>query len=168
MSIYTFFRRVKNCIYKMFIAPFIKISFKSCGKNVVVPENCSFSGIENICVGNNVAFGVGFTVLTTKATVIIENDVMFGPNVVIITGDHRIDIKGRTMISITNDEKLRENDQDVVIESDVWIGANVIILKGVRIGTGSVVAAGSVVTRDVMPYSIVGGVPAKLLKMRFE
>ena len=60
-----------------------------------------------------------------------------------------------------------ENDQPVVIEDDVWCAANVTILKGVTIGRGSIVAAGAVVTQSFPPYSVIGGVPAKLLKMRF-
>lgn len=54
------------------------------------------------------------------------------------------------------------------IGNDVWIGANVTILRGVKIGNGSIVAAGSVVTKDVPPYAIVGGIPAKVLKYRFS
>jgi len=68
---------------------------------------------------------------------------------------------------VTDDEKLPENDMPVVIEDDVWCGANVTILKGVTIGHGSVVAAGAVVTKSFPPYSIIGGVPAKLIRMRF-
>ena len=56
----------------------------------------------------------------------------------------------------------------IVVEDDVWIGTNAMILSGVRIGRGSVVAAGSVVVDNVPPYSIVGGVPAKVIKYRFE
>lgn len=55
-----------------------------------------------------------------------------------------------------------------IIGNDVWIGSNVLILQGVHIGNGAVIAAGSVVTKDVMPFSIVGGVPAKLIRYRFE
>lgn len=55
----------------------------------------------------------------------------------------------------------------MVIESDVWIGCNVTILKGVTIGRGSVIAAGAVVAKSCPPYSIVGGVPAKVIKERF-
>ena len=97
----------------------------------------------------------------------IGNDVMLGPNVTIITGDHRIDISGRSMISLTDKDKLPENDQDVVLDGDNWIGANATILKGVRIGYGAVIAAGALVKHDVPPFSIWGGVPAKQLKMRF-
>jgi len=56
----------------------------------------------------------------------------------------------------------------VVIEDDVWIGTNAIILPGRRLGKGSIIAAGAVVTRDVEPYAIVGGNPARLIKRRNE
>ena len=55
----------------------------------------------------------------------------------------------------------------MVIEEDVWCGANVVILKGVTIGRGSIVAAGSVVTKSCPPYSVIGGVPAKVIKRKF-
>jgi acetyltransferase-like isoleucine patch superfamily enzyme len=71
-------------------------------------------------------------------------------------------------MEVTDEEKLPENDQPIVIEDDVWTGANITILKGVTIGHGSVIAAGSVVTRSFPPYSIIGGVPAKLIKRRFS
>jgi acetyltransferase-like isoleucine patch superfamily enzyme len=106
--------------------------------------------------------------MCTRAEIKIGDHVMFGPHVFMITGGHRMDIIGRYMKSIGNNEKLPENDQDIIIEGDNWIGANSIILKGVTIGRGAVVAAGAVVTQDVQPYSIVGGVPAKLIKMRFD
>ncbi len=167
MTVYTLIRRFRTGLYKLLCAPFVKMSFGSCGKKVSVPRECLFSGIENVYVGSRVAFGTGVTVLSTRAKVCIGNDVMFGPNVTIITGDHRIDIPDRTMYSIADSEKLPENDLDVVIENDVWVGANVTILKGVTIHTGSVIAAGSVVTKNVEPYSIVGGVPARLIKKRF-
>ena len=63
--------------------------------------------------------------------------------------------------------ELRDN-RSVVIENDVWIGANVVILPGVTIGNGAIIAAGAVVTKDVPPYAIAGGVPAKIIKYRFE
>ena len=58
-------------------------------------------------------------------------------------------------------------DADVVIEEDVWIGANVTILKGVHIGRGTIIAAGSVVTHSMPAYCVSGGVPAKIIKYRW-
>ena len=79
-----------------------------------------------------------------------------------------MDVIGRYMKDVGHDENLPENDQDIILEGDNWIGANSVILKGVTICRGAVVAAGAVVTQDVPPYSIVGGVPAKIIKMRFD
>ena len=65
-------------------------------------------------------------------------------------------------------DKLPENDLDIIIKDDVWIGANVTILKGITIESGSIIAAGTLVNKDVSQNSIVGGVPAKHLKFRFN
>ncbi|ELA7570041.1 CatB-related O-acetyltransferase [Vibrio alginolyticus] len=67
-----------------------------------------------------------------------------------------------------NEVKYIDSKGEIVIGNDVWIGVNAIILSGVKIGHGSIVAAGSVVTKDVPDYSIVGGNPAKVIKYRFE
>ena len=85
----------------------------------------------------------------------------------IITGDHKY-IPCRYLDTITDDEKTPEADQDVIVDDDVWIGANVTILKGVHIGRSSIVAAGAVVVKDVPEFAIVGGVPAKILKMKWD
>ncbi|MBY7733841.1 CatB-related O-acetyltransferase [Francisella philomiragia] len=58
--------------------------------------------------------------------------------------------------------------ENINIGNDVWIGANVLVIDGVNIGSGAIIAAGSVVTKDVPPYAVVGGVPAKVIKFRFE
>ena len=84
----------------------------------------------------------------------------------IITGNHRIDNIGYFMFDSDNDKR-PEDDRDVIIEGDSWFGINVTILSGVTIGRGSVIAAGAVVTKSCPPYSILGGVPAKVLKYRF-
>ena len=72
------------------------------------------------------------------------------------------------MSEVKGEDKKPENDLPVKFEGDNWIGANVTILKGVTIGFGAVIAAGAVVVQNVFPYSIVGGVPAKLISMRFK
>ncbi len=114
---------------------------------------------------DNVSIGPGATIYTTGTKLIIKHHVIVGFNLTIITGDHNISVVGKYICDVK--EKNPENDLDVVIESDVWIGCNVTILKGVTIGRGSVIAAGAVVTKSCPPYSIVGGVPAKVIKKRF-
>lgn len=140
---------------------------KKHGKNVSIGKHSEITW-QNVSIGNNVYLGPNTKIISTRAEVIMHDNIMFGPGVTIITGDHRYDIVGRTMSSITESEKLPENDQDVEIMSDVWIGANATILKGVTIGEGSIVAACTLVTKDVPQYTIVGGVPAKVIGRRFS
>lgn len=71
--------------------------------------------------------------------------------------------------SINHQQKNQDlMEKDIIIGDDVWVGTNVIIKDGVTIGTGAIIGAGAVVTKDVEPYAIVGGVPAKKIKMRFS
>jgi acetyltransferase-like isoleucine patch superfamily enzyme len=91
---------------------------------------------------------------------------MFGPQVVLIGGGHNTSVVGRFMVDVH--EKRPEDDRGVVIEDDVWVGCRAMILRGARIGRGSIVAAGAVVTKPVPPYSVVGGLPARVLKRRWD
>lgn len=138
--------------------------FRSVGRNVVFSPFSSFS-YQTIAIGNDVFIGPGARFSATDSGITIADKVMFGPQVTMMGGDHRFDVVGRYMFDVK--EKLPESDLPIVIETDVWVGANVVILKGVTVGQGAIIAAGSVVTKDVAPYSIVGGVPAKKLAERF-
>lgn len=89
-----------------------------------------------------------------------------GEDLTIHTGNHAR-ILGLYHDQITESTKPKGYDQDVIVEDDVWIGCRVTILMGVTVGRGSTIAAGSVVTKDVPPYSIVGGVPAKFIKFQY-
>lgn len=145
-----------------------KRAMRHCGKGVYIrPMSSDIKGVENLSVGDGTSIPKGSVIYCTDAPLTIGRKVVFGPRPTIITGDHRIDIIGKHIIDVTVEEKLQENDMPVQIEDGVWVGANVTILKGVTIGRGSVVAAGAVVTRSCPPYSIIGGVPAKIIRARF-
>ena len=88
---------------------------------------------------------------------------MMGTDVTVITRNHRFD-----RIDIPMMRQGFEEEKPVYIGDDVWIGDRVIILPGVHVGNGCVIAAGSVVTKDVAPYTVVGGVPAHFIKERFS
>lgn len=139
--------------------------FKAHGKNFVFDPFGTYT-FRTISVGDDVAISSGATFSATESAITIGNKVMFGPNVTIMGGNHNTSHIGRFMFDVH--DKGPVDDVPVIIEDDVWVGTGAIILKGVRIGRGSIVAAGALVLRDVPPYSIVGGVPAKVLKVRWS
>jgi acetyltransferase-like isoleucine patch superfamily enzyme len=121
--------------------------------------------LESKSIGDYSSIPKGAVFYCTEAPLTIGKKVIFGPNPTIITGDHRIDVIGKFIMD--SNDKLPQNDAPVIIGDDVWTGANITILKGVTIGRGSIIAAGAVVTQSFPAYSIIGGVPAKIIKYRF-
>ncbi|MGG0319931.1 acyltransferase [Priestia megaterium] len=155
-------RIIKNVLVAVsyFLLNSIRISKVERGLNTRIYYNVLIKEPQNIVVGNNTFINNGCLLWgAPKGKIIIGNDVLFGPSVKVIASNH----------GTSRDNLIRCNtwyDGDIVIEDDVWIGANSIILKGVKIGKGAVIAAGTVVNRDIEPYTIVGGVPAKKIKNR--
>lgn len=123
---------------------------------------------NTISVGDDVSLGERPILLAPRSYIKIGNHVMFGPEVTIRGGSHVIDYVGRFMKDIKDGEKRPEDDLGVVVKDDVWIGTRAIVLHGVTIHRGAVIAAGAVVNKDVPPYSIVGGVPARVLRFRWD
>jgi len=142
------------------------MSFCSHGKDVFVSRGCYFSG--KIFIGNDVYIGQNCRFQSTKGNIIIGNHVMFGPDVSLHSGNHRIDLKGKYMKNISFKDKRPEDDKDIIIEDDVWIGAAAIILQGVTIGQGSVIGAGSIITKTIPPYTVVVGTPSQKSWPRFN
>jgi len=112
---------------------------------------------SGISIGRESLIGE-YNVIRGQGGVTIGDRVYTSPMVQIITVNHVFDDPDRPFI------KQGITAEGVVIEDDVWIGSGAVITDGVRIGRGSVVAAGAVVTKDVAPHSVVGGVPAKLIR----
>jgi len=136
------------------------------GNNVSIHRNtivdCT-GGIRalgsSLVVGNNVGFSPN-CYIQVRGDVAIGNNVIFGPGANIFSETHNNDNPD----VFINDQG--ESRKGVTIEDGVWIGAGATILDGVTIGKNSIIAAKSLVNKSVPPYSIVGGIPAKLIKMR--
>lgn len=133
------------------------------GRNVIINPPYSFVKPSNIYIGDNCGIAGGCHISALNAKCIIKGNCAIASNLSVQTGNHARVI-GLFVTDITEDNKPKGYDKDVVIEKDVWIGTNVTILSGVTIGRGSTIAAGAVVNKDIPPYSIAGGVPAKFIK----
>lgn len=132
----------------------IKDLFGSVGTNLSIEHNFHCDLGYNIRVGDNFYAGYNCTILD-MAEVRIGDNCMIGPNVGIYTTGHSIEPKDRNKSGYAI---------SIVIGNDVWIGGSCVILAGVTIGDNSIIAAGSVVTKNVPSNSIVAGNPAKTLK----
>jgi acetyltransferase-like isoleucine patch superfamily enzyme len=111
------------------------------GNNVWISKNVAFYAMNGVRIGNDVT---------------IAKDVSF------ISGDHGFSGAGKRI----NEQTMEKTNNPIEIQDDVWVGEKAIILKNVTIGKGSVVGAGTVVTKSVDPYSVVAGNPAKVIKTR--
>lgn len=140
-------------------AMFYEITLPKCGKDLYVHSGVTFYFPYNISIGDNVYLNRN-VFITARDAVEIGNNVLIGPNVIINTGNHTFSDRDVPIV------RQGHTSEKIVIEDDVWIAASAMILKGVRIGKGAVVAAGAVVNRNVEPYTVVGGVPAKKIKER--
>lgn len=117
---------------------------------------------NKVIIGNHCQIGPS-CVIFDGSGIEINDYVMIGPHTVLAGGNHNFNNPESPMIFSGDYSKGK-----IIIEKDVWIGSNCTILDGVTIGEGSIVGANSLVSRDVEPYSIVGGYPAKLIKKRFD
>jgi acetyltransferase-like isoleucine patch superfamily enzyme len=142
---------------------FFKFYFKKCGNNFSTGLRVKIQMPGNIIVGNNVGFNYGVWIAANRhkdGGIVFGNNVLIGPYTVIHSGNHKF-IDAALPIS-----KQGFVFKTITIEDDVWIAAHCTILSGVTLGKGSVIAAGAVVTKDVPPYAIVAGVPAKVVSNR--
>jgi acetyltransferase-like isoleucine patch superfamily enzyme len=148
--------RMLNALKSMYL----RLAFGArIGRRVVYyPGVWIFTG-RNLVVGDDVDFALG-VLLTTDGGIEIGDRTLIGYRTQILSRNHIIP---PDMGHIFSAGHVKE---PVKIGQDVWIGANCLILPGVTVGEGAVVAGGSVVSSDVPPFAIVGGVPAKILKQR--
>ena len=131
-------------------------------KNLKITRNVVFTNWENIKIGNNVIINPDSALIATKSKIEIGNDVLIAPRVYIQTQNHNFKIK---------DKLIRcqgETSNDIIIGNDIWIAYGVIILPAVKLITGCIIGAGSVVTSNLDKYSIYVGSPARKVGEEFE
>lgn len=117
-----------------------------CGKNIHLGLNSHINQYCCIWASEN-------------SRIFLGDNLLMGPGVKIFSSNHE-----RNRGAVMNTQPWEE--KDIHIGNDVWLGANVVVVAGVTIGEGSVVAAGAAVTKDIPPYSIAGGIPAKVIGQR--
>ncbi len=135
----------------------LKRLFKNFGKEVNIEPKVIFFNLSESEIGDNSGIGM----YSYVGTIRIGCDVMIGEELIAISRNHEF---GRTEIPM----RLQgfQRDQPIIIEDDVWIGTRVTILPGITVGKGSIIGAGSVVTKNIPSYSIAAGNPAKVIRNR--
>jgi maltose O-acetyltransferase len=132
--------------------------FKTCGKNVNIESRAYFGSGEKISIGDNSGIGINARI---RWAATIGKNVMMAPDVVILSKNHSHNSTDIPMIDQGYDK-----EKPVTIGDDVWIGTRVIILPGVSVGSGSILGAGAVITKDVPSRSVVVGNPARVVGLR--
>lgn len=133
---------------------------RSCGRDVMVKSGCYFGDGKRLSIGDRSQLGQDGRL---NGSITIGKDVLMGQEVIMMATSHRY---SRTDLPIMAQGE--EDEKPITIGDGAWIGTRAIILPGVEIGHDSIVGAGAVVTKSFPPYSIVGGVPARLLKSRLD
>lgn len=141
-------------------ASYWRLFLKKLGKGSYIMDNCRIYNPAGIEIGSYTGIN-HHTDVGGGGGLVIGRHVMIGPYCQILTTVHQSDDWQKPM------SKQKFKSGPVVIGDDVWIGTHVVILPNVKIGRGAIIGAGAVVTRDVQPYSVAGGVPAKHIKFRF-
>jgi maltose O-acetyltransferase len=134
--------------------------FRSCGKRINIERGANFYTGWEIEIGDDSSLGIECMV---PYDLKVGRDVMMGPYVIIIGENHQFARRDIPM-------RLQgyQHYPPVRIEDDVWIGARAMVMPGVTIGKGAIIAANAVVTKDVPPYAICGGNPARVIRFRDE
>ncbi len=132
--------------------------FRRCGQGVNVERGANFYTGWEVEIGDDSSLGIGCMV---PFDLKVGKDVMMGPDVIIIGENH--EFASRELPIRLQGYK---HYPPVRIEDDVWIGARAVILPGITIGKGAIIGTGAVVTKDVPPYAICGGNPAKIIRYR--
>lgn len=153
-------RGLRSLLYSFFQR---QHGFGFLGDSVKITPPLYIKNKKNVYIYEDVGIGENLYISATNAKCIINSRTAIANDFTVQTGNH-VRVVGKFVTDITEANKPKGFDKDVIIENDVWIGSRVTVLSGVHVGRGATIAAGAVVNKDVPPYSIVGGVPARVIK----
>lgn len=146
---------------------FRRSKFGFCDKSVILTPPIEMNKLSNIYLYAHTDIGSNSSISALNAKFIVKENCAIASGLHVFTGNHAM-IVGKFCTEVTEEIKPKGYDKDVIVENDVWIGANVTLLMGVTIGRGAIIAAGSVVNKDIPPYAVAAGVPAKVIKFKWE
>lgn len=146
-------------------------SFPNIAKSARIDASVKVYNPNNLIMEEKTNIDHGAIIMNTRAKFIMKKYSGAAFGLTVITGGH-ISVPGKHHKQITDKIKdeidfNHEEDQEIIVDEDVWIGAKSILLRGVHLGRGCIVGAGSVVRRSVPPYAMVAGNPAKIIGFRF-
>ena len=165
------FQRGLKIIYHKFKRAFVNTKYPQITSSSLFDTSVNIYSPENLIMEEQTSIGPNSTIMNSRAKFIMKKYSFSGPQLLVITGNH-MPIIGIPLIAVSDShkdmiDKNHEYDKNIIVDEDVWIGARVTLLNGVHISRGTIIAAGSVVVKDTLPYSIVGGCPARTIKQRW-
>lgn len=160
---------VASMCLKLFRMPrlmLIKSRLAKCGKDVVITFPCKLSKPQNVHLGDYTLIQPNVTFIMNKGKVYVGNWSVIASNCTIITDNHipTVGVNHRMLGRYHINDKVK----DIVIEEDCWAGAGVTLMSGAKMRRGSIAAAGAVVNKEVPPYAVVAGIPAKIIASVFS
>lgn len=144
-----------------------KSSFGQVGQHTVIGHPCNIGNPAQVYLAEQVNMRYGISIINTKyEKVMIKKYSVIAPQCTIVTNSHRATVGVPQFI--LGESHVNDKSGDVVIEEDVWVGANSTILAGVSIGRGATIGACALVTKDIPPYALAIGIPAKIVGVKFS
>ena len=145
----------------------LKAELGGCGANAILEYPLKFEHPQSIYLGDNVKIRSGCRIINSpKEKVVVKRYSAIAVGCTMITNTHK------SVVTIPHillgASHISDKSTDIIIEEDVWIGANVTLLAGAHLGRGCIVGAGAIVSKDVPPYAVVVGSPARIISKKFE
>lgn len=134
------------------------------GKKFSIGYNSEiYSWNNEILIGNNTSINDNCKIY---GNIVIGSNCLFASNIYLSSGSHNFKID--PFLPIKDQDRLSDNNEQIIIEDDCWIGFGVVVMQGIYIGKGAVIGSNTVITKDILPYTVNGGIPNKIISNRLD